>query len=105
MSIPVVDIAAGLAALEGDNGLLAEEAFTVRFHALEELEVGAIDALEVLAGHPGHAPSLATLRRRAEALQVRLARADARLFARLRREIEMLRAEIESIRERQPSSP
>ncbi len=82
------DIEDDLAALEGDAGLLAEEAFSARARALEELEAGILDGMEALEARRAHAPALVALRRRAMALEARLARVDAALFARLRAAIQ-----------------
>ena len=83
----MVDIVAGLEALEEDAGLLDEAAFAARADALEDLDGGVLGGLDALEGQPALGASLAALRRRARALRRRLERVDATLFARLREAI------------------
>jgi len=77
-------IAADLAALEEDVSLLAPDAFAARARAHETLETDIVGPIAALGERGADARSLRALRRRAEALEGRLARADARLFVRLR---------------------
>lgn len=87
MTLSKADITERLAALEGDAGLLAEDAFAARAHALEELEAHLLGGLDGGVGRRGAAAAHAGLVRRARALRARLERADEALWARLRADI------------------
>lgn len=86
-----------LAALEAAAALQATEAFAARAHAQEALEE-ILDRIGASRSREPRARSLSPLRRRAEALRARLARADGALFARLREAIRRGELRGESLR-------